>query len=98
MSDHKYCDKCKDFHGNNNSCEPYIVHHEGVTGEKGEEVYAVNHYFAALRYAEDYNTNGDYRLMNDAVEISVSCVKDGETSKFKISAEPSIDYSADEIC
>ena len=84
------CDKCGEYNFMKRPCQ---CEKFNVIDEDGEEhqVYAATEYFAALKYAEDSNCNGDYYLMNESVEITVN------STKFRISAEPDIHYSADEI-
>lgn len=96
MSEYKFCKTCKDFHYTNKECPPvHYVFHPDYLGEEGKAIHGNSHYDAALKYAEYYNSNCDYSLMNDTVEITV--VRNDVKKIFKISAEQSIDYSADEV-
>lgn len=88
------CQKCGDFkldsfgEKNKCNCKPFTV-----VDEDGEdhEVFSISERQAALKYAEDSNTNGDYYLMNDSVDITVN------GKPYRISAEPDVHYSANEI-
>ena len=94
MSDYKFCKECKCFHYTDRECPPiYSVFNPDYSDKT--PVHANSHYDAALKYAEDYNVNSDYCLMSETVEITVE--KDGVKKVFKISAEPSVDYSANEV-
>ncbi len=84
-----WCNKCDNIIWHD-KCDCYA---HIIIDEEGEEheIYAKSGYFAALAYAEKSNTNGDYYLMDNSVEITVN------GKKYKISAEPDVHYSADEI-
>ncbi len=70
------------------NCKPFTV-----INEVGDEytVHAVDEKLAALAYAESSNMDDDYYLMNESVVITVN------DKQFKISAEPDVHYSANEI-
>lgn len=96
MSEYNFCKTCEGFHYTNEQCPPvHYVFHPDYLGEEGKSVRGFNHYDAALRYAEYYNTNADYALIGESIEITV--VRNDIKKVYKISAEASIDYSADEI-
>lgn len=89
----KYCNECQKYHWNNEKCYPkYKVYHEE---DEPQLVGAFNHEDASLKSAEDYNTNNDYCLMNENIEVKVE--KDGEVKYFNVGAEPSVDYTSTEI-
>jgi len=74
------------------SCKPFTIIDEnnydcGI-------YHAINDKFAAERYAEYSNANGDNYLMEDSVVITVIDSK-GNKKKFEISAE--LDYRAEEV-
>jgi len=97
MANYNYCKECKDFHYDNEPHIPeYFVRYEDYTGDDWTKVNSHSHYDAALKFAEDYNVNCDYVLMNDAIEVEVKDSK-GVIEKYKVSAEASVDYSATEI-
>lgn len=86
-----FCKKCGELlfwqHGENTgecNCQPFTI-----IDEDGEEhvVNARDAEDAALAYAEKSNVNGDYYLMNTAVDITVN------GKRFRIGAEPDIHYS-----
>lgn len=80
-----WCDRCNDFTLGNCRCRAYRVEdHEGGM----QDVYALHKEDAALRFAKNYNENGDYNLMDETLEIKVNGVT------YFISAEPDIHYSA----
>ncbi len=88
----EWCKKCGDtmfipFGGKAEECDCREIF---IIDEDGEEhsLYARHAEAAALKYAEESNTNGDYYLMNETVEITV----DGKP--FSIGAEPDVHYSA----
>lgn len=91
----KWCNKCGEamftiLGGEIEKCkcsEFYII------DEDGEEhsLYARDEDAAALKYAEESNTNGDYYLMNETVQITVN------GKPFSISAEPDVHYSAEAL-
>jgi len=68
-------------------CQPFYI----VSDEGESKIYAGNEEQAALKYAEKYNENGDYSLMNETMDIEVDGVP------YKIGAEPDIHYRANKI-
>jgi len=70
------------------ACKPFTV-----INEDGDEyeVYAMDKEDAALKYAEKSNEENEYYLLESSVIVTI----DGD--QFEISAEPSINYSANEI-
>ena len=93
MSISKYgrCEECGehlDFPETVCPCKEFTV----IDDEEEEHiVHAKDKQDAALKYAAQYNTNHEYSLMNDSAKITV----DG--TSFNISAEPDVNYQADEI-
>jgi hypothetical protein len=77
-------------------CPPvFYITHEEYLGDEKKKIYAWTFEEAAKKYGEKYNSNGDYSLMNDSIDIVVS---DGKTEKkFSVSAEPDIHYSVSEV-
>ena len=95
MSRFKKCDTCNEYHWVDERCKPmYFVYHEDYLGEDYKIVRADSYEEAAEKYAIYYNSD-DYPLMNDSVEIEVE--KSGVKKRFRISAEPSIHYSTEEL-
>ncbi len=89
-----FCEKCKEyvFEGMgckvNCTCKDFII----IDEDGGEHtVRAKTEYSAAIQYAKDANTGGDYYLMDDSVEITVN------GTKYSIGAEQSIEYSANRL-
>ncbi len=85
------CKKCGEYRFSTVTechCKEFIV-----IDEDGEDhsLFAMDEQGAALKYAEKSNENGDYYLMNESVEIMVN------NTKYEISAEPDVHYSANEI-
>jgi hypothetical protein len=74
-------------------CERFIVFDED--GEDND-IYEINAYWAALKYAEESNINRENYLMDNICEITV-IGEDGERSEFSISAEPDVCYHASEV-
>ena len=66
-------------------CQPFLI-----IDEEGEEhtLHAYDEHDAAMKYAERSNSNGDYYLMNNHVDIIVN------GRSFRIGAEPDIHYTA----
>ena len=90
------CDECNDWHDLDKPCAPaFEVYYEDL-GEKPQIFHAYNHEDAALKFAEHYNSNGDYVLMNDSIDVKV--VDDNGVAKFfRVGAEPYINYTSMEI-
>ena len=91
----KWCTKCGEamftiFGGGVEKCSCRKIF---IIDEDGEEhsLYALDEEAAALKYAEESNTSGDYYLMNETVRITVG------GKPFSISAEPNIHYSAEAL-
>lgn len=83
------CKKCKEYRWSmveECHCKKFEIIDEN--GDECEAIYAMDEEGAALKYAEKSNTEGDYYLMNESVEIEVG------GKKFRISAEPDVHYSA----
>lgn len=70
------------------NCRPFTI-----TDEDGEECirYANNEESAALDFAEKSNTENDYWLMNETIEIKVN------GTPYIIGAEPDVHYYAKKI-
>jgi len=90
-----YCKRCSAFMFEKDrdcSCKPFTIIDEnncdcGI-------YHAVSDVFAAERYAEYSNANGDNYLIDDSVVITVIDSK-GNKKKFEISVE--LDYRAEEV-
>jgi hypothetical protein len=96
MSNYRKCDNCNEWHWTETDCNPeYMVYYEPYMGDDPKIIKASNHENAAIRFAEYYNTQCDYCLMNEFIEVKVE--KDGIIKYFSIGAEPSIYYSSSEI-
>lgn len=74
----------------------FKIYHTDYLGDAPKQLTAVSDYEAALNYAVYYNSSADYTLLKDSEEITVENER-GEKVKYRISAEPSIVYCADEI-
>ena len=96
-----YCDKCHTiYHYTRFNSEPVtkcncVLYEIELDGEDYEQ-YAISPYDAAMKFAEDYNVEGEYCLMNEE-ELIVVKSPDGTETEFNISAEPDVHYSATEI-
>ena len=96
----KQCERCKEFIFRNFNgdqvcrCKPFSIVDEN--DEDCGTYHALSDEYAAEKYAEESNESGDYYLMGESVIITVTD-SDGVEKKFKISAEPSINYSAEEV-
>ena len=96
MNNYKKCDKCHEWHWTNSKCNPeYLVYFEEYMGDEPKKMIASNHEDAALKFAQYYNTQNDYCLMNENIEVKVE--KDGVVKFFVVGAEPDIHYSSSEI-
>lgn len=91
------CSNCKEYHWEDKPCAPkFRVYYEEYMGDDYKIVHAWGGFEgAAEKFAEYYNTHCDYALMNETIEIEVE--QDGVRKKFKVGAEPSIDYTTEEI-
>jgi hypothetical protein len=89
------CKICGDYDRiEDHKCAPKMYFRHPDWGEEWNEIYAYDMKDAAKRFAVMYNEDGDYSLMNDTEEV---IIRDGTVEKvFKISAEPSIEYYAEE--
>lgn len=97
MSDFKKCSECGEYHFVNQDCEPaWKVFYEPWLGDDFKIVRALDEEDAAIRFGAYYNERADYALMNETIEVFVEN-GDGEKVKYKVSAEPSINYSASTI-
>jgi len=77
--------------------QDYFVHHPGyMTHDAMVAVKAYNFESAAEQYAEDFNIDGDYTLLDskETIQVIDAC---GVEKWFCISAESSIDYYSTEI-
>jgi len=85
------CEKCKEYRFNDAKecgCKEFIIKDD--YGEE-YEVQAMDEKGAALKYAQEFNVDSDYSLMNETKIISIGDVK------YEISAEPDVYYSANKI-
>lgn len=95
MRDFNKCDICGDYHWADASCgDVYLVFHEEYLGDDPKTIYANSFRGAGKKYAEYYNSNGDYVLMDNTIEVKIQF--GDEVKKMKLSAEPSINYLAEE--
>lgn len=102
MSAYKFCKTCKGFHYTDKECLPiYVVFHPDYLDEDGREVRGHNHYDAALKYAQQYNSETDGELMDEygteGEGVKVTVVRNDVKKVFRLSAEHSIEYNIDEI-
>jgi len=90
-SDYKKCDICGEWDwSNTHKCPPIMYFKHENWGEDWEEIRAHDHEDAAEKFAEMYNDDGDYSLMDLEVDVLIS---DGKIEKtFVVSAETSIEY------
>lgn len=90
------CPECKDYHYSSEPCAPtYTVYHEDHTDDFGMLFRGHSHHEAAMKYADHYNSD-EYDLMGTTINVEVEDIH-GQRKKFRLSAEPSVDYSAKEI-
>jgi hypothetical protein len=90
------CKKCNDYHWENESCKPvFLVYHEDWSGEKALKYHANTFEEAAELHGIRYN-DGDHRLLDDEIKIEIENIK-GVKKRFKVSAEPAINYNIEEI-
>lgn len=93
--DYKFCEECNDFHYGDSHKPEFNVYNEDYLGDEPKVFRAADFESAAIKFGEYYNSNGDYPLMNETIEVKVE--KDGISKTFNVSAEPDIYYSASEI-
>ena len=92
--ENRYCRECQTVHLKNENCYPdYKVYYEEY--DESQIIRARDHEEAATRFAEDYNVNNDYSLMNDTIKVKVEF--ENEVKYFKVGAEPDVYYSSEEI-
>lgn len=90
------CETCSDWHFDYDKCKPvFTVYHDEYLGEEGKPFRGIDAEDAALAYAAYYNSDGDYSLMNEEIEVEVD--DNGQRVKFIVGAEPDIHYSAKQI-
>ena len=70
----------------------FNIFHEDYLGDDPKVVHADSAQEAALSYAAWYNSRGDHNLIDNPVDIVVEI--DGLRTRFNISAEPDIYYTA----
>lgn len=95
MSDYRRCERCRKFlwlitdvcH-----CIPFEIDHEGEI----YKVFANDEDDAAEKWAEHYDEDEHQLLNYGEVKITVKNA-DGEIKKYACSAEPTINYYANEI-
>ena len=96
MNKYEKCDTCREWHWTESKCSPeYLVYFEDYMGDEAKEIRANTHESAALKFAEWYNTQNDYCLMNETIDVKVE--KDGIVKNFSVSAEPDVHYSSKEL-
>ena len=96
MTEYKLCKICDGFHYTTSKCSPeYNVYFEDYFGDEPKIFRADSHEEAAEKCGIYYNSNGDYPLMNETIEVKVE--KDGVIKLFNVSAEPDIHYSTEEL-
>jgi len=94
MNNFKKCENCHEWHWTNSECNPeYLVYYE----DEPNKMRASTHEDAALKFAEYYNNENDYCLINYNIEVKVE--KDGVVKFFTVGAEPEygVYYAASEI-
>ena len=84
------CDKCGRYslYDQTCRCQKFIIDHDGEPYEK----YAQDAEDAALKWAEGWNENGDYTLMNSTEYIEITDSQ-GAKLAFTVGAEPDIHYT-----
>ena len=96
MKKFEKCSICHEWHWIGSECEPeYLVYYEEYMGDEPKKIRATDHEDAAQNFAEYYNIQNDYCLMNETIEVKVE--KDGVVRYFRVSAEPDVHYSSSEI-
>jgi hypothetical protein len=96
IRDYTKCENCNDYHWDNEKCDPvYLVNYPDYMGDEKMEIRASSFEDAAQNYAEHYNVNNEYDLMDKEIEISIE--RDGIIKHFSVSAQPDVNYSYSEI-
>jgi len=90
------CKICKEYtFGRPHKCKPtYLVYHPNYMGDEPKEIRGTTHEDAALLYAQYYNTDCEYVLMNETISVKVE--KDGKIEFYNVSAEPDVHYTSNE--
>lgn len=88
------CSRCNEFHWTSEKCKPeYFVYHPDYLGDEPKIMRANSHEEAAEKYSDYFNQEGS--LLKNTENVKVE--KDGIIQFFRISAEISINYSAEAI-
>lgn len=96
MRNYIKCESCNTYHWSDGICaDGYLVYYEYYSGDEPHTINAWSFDDAACQYAEYYDVNSDYSLMNETIEIKI--IHKGEVKNFRIGAELDIHYTSDEI-
>jgi hypothetical protein len=96
MSNFNICSICKEYDWEHTHTCPdiYYFKHEDW-GDEFNEIRARSFRDAAYRFAQKYNEDGDYALMDSSERVIIS---DGKREQeFIVSAEQDISYSVEEV-
>jgi len=90
-----FCEKCGEYlnallGGTREVCRCKVFIIIDADGEE-HNIQSSDDRSAALKYAEKSNVENEYYLMDESIEITVN------GKKFRISAEPDVHYSAEDI-
>lgn len=89
----KKCNKLRFSSETECKCRSFII-----TDEDGEvhEIFSAGVQDAAEKFAQKYNENNDYCLMNETMNITIKDICFDEIIKYTVGAEPDIYYFANE--
>lgn len=96
MRNYNKCKKCGVWHWNYEKCpDEYTVYHDDYLEKDGKKMCGYGFNDVAERYAKYYDED-EHPLLDETIEIEIED-KDGLRKKFKLRAEPSIEYYTEEI-
>lgn len=91
------CKECDNFHWSDAKCDPiFEIEFEDEMGEWTRKIHAYDFEEAAEKFAEKYNEENEYYLMDNEIKIKV-IDSYGIEKNFIIGAEQSVNYWSKEI-
>lgn len=94
------CNKCQFWHWDDAECQPqfkvWVADEAGFDYDNPHRSKGDSHEDAADHFACWYNAMNDYSLNDSSIDIELEN-EQGERKRFRISAEPTINYSSEEL-
>ena len=91
----EWCADCRDFHGPGRHMPEYRVWREKEKAEDGVGVRARNAEHAAERWADEYDSGGDYSIVGGSPETVWVRGPEGAEARYRVSGESVPHYSAE---